>query len=90
MKIFIVILFSYLIGSFSSAYVLGKVSKNIDYQLDHGTFNNDSVLKSYRLIKDNIDKVNEENIKMELINAEHIYELNSLNWRFSFLLRIFK
>ena len=66
------------------------VLKNIDYQLDHGTFNNDSVLKSYRLIKDNIDKVNEENIKMELINAEHIYELNSLNWRFSFLLRIFK
>lgn len=66
------------------------VLKNIDYQLDYGTFNNDSVLKSYRLIKDNIDKVNEENIKMELINAEHIYELNSLNWRFSFLLRIFK
>lgn len=30
MKIFIVILFSYLIGSFSSAYFLGKVSKNID------------------------------------------------------------
>lgn len=66
------------------------VLKNIDYQLDHETFNNYSVLKSYRLIKDNIDKVNEENIKMELINAEHIYELNSLNWRFSFLLRIFK
>ena len=66
------------------------VLKNIDYQLDHRTFNNDSVLKSYRLIKDNIDKVNEENIKMELINAEHIYELNSLNWSFSFLIRIFK
>lgn len=66
------------------------ILKNINYQLDHGTSNNDSVLKSYRLIKDNIDKVNEENIKMELINAEHIYELNSLNWRFSFLLRIFK
>lgn len=66
------------------------ILKNINYQLDYGTFNNDSVLKSYRLIKDNIDKVNEENIKMELINAEHIYELNSLNWRFSFLLRIFK
>lgn len=66
------------------------ILKNINYQLDHGTFNNDSVLKFYKLIKDNIDKVNEENIKMELINAEHIYELNSLNWRFSFLLRIFK
>lgn len=30
MKIFIVILFSYLIGCFSSAYFLGKMSKNID------------------------------------------------------------
>lgn len=30
MKTFIIILFSYLIGCFSSAYFLGKVSKNID------------------------------------------------------------
>ena len=27
-----------------------------------------------------------DDIEMEIINAEHRYELNSLNWRFSFLL----
>lgn len=73
-----------------SENIKNDILKNINYQLDHGTFNNDSVLKSYRLIKNNIDKVNEEHIKIELINAEHIYELNLLNWRYSFLLRIFK
>ena len=38
----------------------------------------------------NIDKLTKDNIEMEIINAEHRYELNSLNWRFSFLLRLLK
>lgn len=67
-----------------------NILKNINYQLDHGTFNDDSVLKSYKLIKEDIDKVNDDYIKLKLIESEHNYELNSLNWKFSFLLRMFK
>ena len=35
-------------------------------------------------------ELTKDNIEMEIINAEHRYELNSLNWRFSFLLRLLK
>ncbi|MDR7856413.1 glycerol-3-phosphate 1-O-acyltransferase PlsY [Tissierella sp.] len=38
MKVFITILISYLIGCFSSAYFLGKISKNIDIR-SHGSGN---------------------------------------------------
>ena len=70
-----------------------EILKNIDYQLDSGTFNNPQYRNSYEKIKTNITEkksFDKDMIKNELINAEHRYEMISLNWRFSFLLRIFK
>ena len=42
------------------------------------------------MIRNNIDNLKSSNVNIELINAEKNYEFHSLNWRFSFLLRIFK
>lgn len=71
-------------------YIKKDILKNIDYQLKRATFNSDEVINAYKNIKENIDKLTKNNIEMEIINAEHKYELNSLNWKFSFLLRLFK
>lgn len=71
-------------------YIKKDILDNIDYQLDKGTCNNNEFRSAYELIKSNIDNLNVDNINMEIVNAEHRYELNSLNWRFSFLLRVIK
>ena len=71
-------------------YIKKDILKNIDYQLEKSTFNRNDVINSYKNIKNNIDNLTKDNIEIEIINAEHRYELNSLNWKFSFLLRIFK
>ena len=66
------------------------ILKDIDYQLDNGTFNNNEYRQAYALIKDNINNLTKNSIKIELIEAEHNYEMNALNWRFSFILRFLK
>ena len=71
-------------------YIKEDILSNIEYQLDNETFNNQKFRNAYVMIKNNIDDLKSSNINIELINAEKYYELNSLNWRFSFLLRIFK
>lgn len=71
-------------------YIKKDILNNIDYQLKNDTFNTNEAIKAYKHIKNNIDNLTKDNIEMEIINAEHRYELNSLNWKFSFLLRIFK
>lgn len=71
-------------------YIKQDILKNIDYQLDNSTLNDNKFRDSYILIKNNIDKLTVTSINMELIEAEHIYEMVSLNWRFSFILRLFK
>lgn len=72
------------------SYIKSDILNNINYQLKNDTFNTNNVIKSYKSIKENIDNLNKNNIEMEIINAEHLYEFNSLNWRFSFLLRLLK
>ena len=67
-----------------------SILNNIDYQLKKDTFNTNEMIKAYKHIKENIDNLTKDNIEMEIINAEHCYELNSLNWKFSFLLRLLK
>lgn len=67
-------------------YILHK----IDNQLDNGTFNNLNFREVYLNLKDNLDNLNRIQIECEIINTEHALEYCSLNWRFSFLLRIFK
>lgn len=71
-------------------YIKNDVLENIEYQLDNSTFNDNNFRKAYDMIKNNIDNMDETNIRMELINAEHIYEESTLNWRFSFILRFIK
>lgn len=66
------------------------ILKDIDYQLDNGTFNNNEYRQAYALIRDNINNLNKNSIKIELIEVEHNYEMNALNWRFSFILRFLK
>lgn len=66
------------------------ILKNIDYQLDSGTFNNNEYRQAYALIRNNINNLNKNSIKIEIIKAEHNYEMNALNWKFSFILRLFK
>ncbi len=71
-------------------YIKKSILNNIDYQLKKDTFNTNEMIKAYKHIKENIDNLTKDNIEMEIINAEHCYELNSLNWKFSFLLRLLK
>lgn len=71
-------------------YIKEDILANIEYQLDTETINNQKFINSYMIIKNNIDNLKSSNINIELINAEKNYELNSLNWRFSFLLRLVK
>ena len=70
-----------------------ELLKNIDYQLDTGTINNNKYRESYKRMKEFINKATLDNksyIKYELLKAEHNYEFISLQWRYSFLLRLFK
>lgn len=74
-------------------YIKKNIEKNIKYQLERKTINNNKYKKAYIMLEkslNNIDKMDRSYIEMELIHAEHIYEFCSLNWRYSFLLRLFK
>lgn len=71
-------------------YINKDILKNIEYQLKNSTFNSEETRNAYKNLKQNIDKLTKDNIEMEIIKAEQRYELNSLNWKFSFLLRILK
>ena len=71
-------------------YIKDDILQNIEYQLDNATFNNTNFRKAYIMIKDNIDNLKIDSLNMEILNAEKMYEMNSLNWRYSFLLRVIK
>lgn len=71
-------------------YIKEDILNSINDQLDSGKLNNIGFRKTYSLIRKNIDKLTIDGIEMELINATHKYEFNSLNWRFSFVLRLIK
>lgn len=76
-----------------SEYIKDDVLKNINYQLEYGTINNRKYKEAYIIVKkelENINNIDKSYIEMELINAEHKYEAVSLNWKYSFLLRLFK
>ena len=62
----------------------------IDKQLGSDVFNDTNVRKSYRNIAACLAQNNLVGIKQITIWASHCSELATLNWRFSFLLRIFK
>ena len=70
-----------------------ELLRNIDHQLDAGTINNNEYREAYECLKEyinNLKLIDRSNIENELLKAEHRYELISLNWRYSFLLRLKK
>lgn len=71
-------------------YIKDDILENIEYQLENSTFNNIKFRKAYVMIKENIDNLEIDSLNIEILNAEKMYEMNSLNWRFSFLLRVIK
>lgn len=62
----------------------------IDKQLESVVFNDIVVRKQYGNIVDCLDQNNTVGIKQISIWASYCSEMATLNWRFSFLLRIFK
>lgn len=66
------------------------IIKMINYQLERGTFNSNEFRKAYFKLRDNLDSLNRTYVEMEIIIAEEQYEVVTLNWRFSFILRKFK
>lgn len=62
----------------------------IDKQLGSDVFNDTNVRKSYRNIVACLDQNNLIEIKQVSIWASHCLEMATLNWKFSFLLRVFK
>ena len=67
-----------------------QVRSLVDKQLESDVFNDMNVRKSYRNIVACSAQNNLVGIKQITIWASHCSELATLNWRFSFLLRIFK
>lgn len=66
------------------------IIKMINYQLERGTFNSNEFRKAYFKLRDNLDSLNRTYVEIEIIIAEEQYEVVTLNWRFSFILRKFK
>lgn len=67
-----------------------QVRSLVDKQLESDVFNDTNVRKSYSNIVTCLVQNNLVGIKQITIWASHCSELATLNWRFSFLLRIFK
>ena len=67
-----------------------QVRSLVDKQLESDIFNDTDVRKSYKNIAACLDQNNLVGIKYISIWASHCSELATLNWRFSFLLRIAK
>ena len=67
-----------------------QVRSLVDKQLESDVFNDTNVRKSYSNIVTCLAQNNLVGIKQISIWASHCSELATLNWRFSFLLRIFK
>lgn len=64
-----------------------NLSKNLEHQLKNSTFNSLFFKKAYENLQQNLESLDETTIKLQLIIAEQQFELQSLNWKFSFILR---
>ena len=73
-----------------SAQLEQQVRRLVDRQLKGDVFNDTNVREGYRNIVACLDQNNLVGIKQISIWASHCSEMARLNWRFSFLLRVFK
>jgi hypothetical protein len=69
---------------------LNYLKANIEYQLNNQTFNKLSVRQEYKNLSEYIKNEDIAQIKFKVILFEHLTEATVLNWRYSFLLRLFK
>lgn len=63
------------------------LNNNLEHQLNSSTFNSLIFKNAYENLQQNLDTVDETSVKLELIIAEQQFEIQSHNWKFSFLLR---
>lgn len=66
------------------------IIKQIDCQLNKNTMNDRDIKDFLHFIKSNIDVIPVEEFELELVRREHDLEYYQLQWRLSFLLRLFK
>lgn len=64
------------------------IISKIEFSTKPGVFNTPSIKNAFKKIKDNFDNIPQSEFELELINAENIYESTTLNWKYSFLLRL--
>lgn len=67
-----------------------SIEKNIEYQLDAGTFNDKDIRNEYAIMKKLMYEKNSKEIERRIILTEHCMEESTLNWKYSFLLRWIK
>lgn len=70
--------------------LLRTIHRNITYQNGKRTFNDKDITRAYEDLKNSIESSDLRYIQSSIILYEHLYELESLSWRFNFILRIFK
>lgn len=74
----------------NSLRLICQVQDTIDKQLDSGVFNDMNVRKKYHFLSECVDDGNLIEVRQISIWSGHCAEASKLDWRFSFLLRIFK
>lgn len=73
-----------------SESVKNDLINTINKQLDNGVFNHLDIRQRYKDLLSYIESRNTSTIKYVLIMIEHNYEACELQWKFTFLLRLFK
>ena len=73
-------------SDFAKDNLVDKITK----QLDSGTFNHLDVRKEYENLLQYIEAKNVLAVKYALLIINHNYEMCHLQWKFTFLLRLFK
>ena len=64
------------------------ITSKIEFSTKPSVFNTPSIKSALQKIKNNFDNIPQTEFELELINAENIYESTTLNWKYSFLLRL--
>lgn len=67
-----------------------KILKNIEDQLRNDTLNDDDIRNEYEDMKQIISDQDKREVKIRIIWFEHKVEAATLNWKYSFLLRLVK
>lgn len=73
-----------------SDFVMNNLVEKISSQLDSGVFNHLDVRKEYDNLLQYIENKDTLSIRFKLLAINHNYEMCELQWKFTFLLRIFK